>query len=80
GYYHLLTFLDGPRVCTVLGKTFRVDSAESTLFLPLIRNHTFELPDGLETKIEHYMSALVRPKCAFSGLPSRVNPWLLQIL
>jgi hypothetical protein len=34
------------------------------LLSTLIRNYTFELPDGPETKIEHYMSALVRPMVA----------------
>jgi hypothetical protein len=34
------------------------------LLSTLIRNYKFELPDGPETKIEHYMSALVRPMVA----------------
>jgi hypothetical protein len=64
----------------LFGETFRVNGVQSTILIvlfltqmlmllkvllsTLIRNYTFELADGPETRIEHYMSALVRPMVA----------------
>jgi len=56
-YRHLLTFVDGPRMC--LGRGF----AEFKSFLStLIENYTFELRDGPATKIQILCGFLPHPK------------------
>jgi len=59
GYHHLLTFVDGPRMC--LGRAFAVAEFKSVLST-LIKNYTFDLRDGPETKIEILQAFLPRPK------------------
>jgi len=61
GYHHLLTFVDGPRMC--LGRGFAVAEFKSVLSV-LIKHYTFELRDGPDTKIETLRSILPRPKMA----------------
>jgi len=61
GYRHLLTFVDGPRTC--LGKAFALAEFKAVLSV-LIRNYTFELPGGPDTKIEIHRGVLARPKVA----------------
>ncbi|KAF5339499.1 hypothetical protein D9758_016372 [Tetrapyrgos nigripes] len=61
GHRHLLTFSDGPRIC--LGKGFALAEFKAVLSV-LIRNYTFEFPDGKDIipKIEMHRSILRRPK------------------
>ncbi|KAF6748565.1 cytochrome P450 [Ephemerocybe angulata] len=59
GYHHLLTFSDGPRLC--LGRNFAIGNFKATLSV-LIRNFSFELPDGVVTKIGSHRGILARPK------------------
>ncbi|TFY61456.1 hypothetical protein EVG20_g7054 [Dentipellis fragilis] len=59
GYRHLLTFIDGPRIC--LGRGFAVAEFKAVLSV-LIRNYIFELPDGRQTEIDVHVSLLPRPK------------------
>ncbi|KAF8173882.1 cytochrome P450 [Mycena galopus ATCC 62051] len=61
GHKHLLTFLDGPRTC--LGKGFALAEFKAVLSV-LIRNFTFEFPDGFETEIVTHQGLLPRPKVA----------------
>ncbi|KAF8166821.1 cytochrome P450 [Pholiota molesta] len=61
GHRHILTFSDGPRTC--LGKSFALAEFKAVLSV-LIRNYSFELPDGPNTKIEKHPSILPRPKVA----------------
>ncbi|KAF7331039.1 Cytochrome P450 [Mycena venus] len=61
GHRHILTFHDGPRTC--LGKSFALAEFKAALSV-LIRNYTFELPDGPETKIETHVTIVPRPKVA----------------
>ncbi|GLB45491.1 putative cytochrome P450 [Lyophyllum shimeji] len=61
GYRHLLSFADGPRTC--LGRQFALTEFKAVLSV-LIRNFSFEFPDGPTTKIESHRSVLVRPKVA----------------
>ncbi|KAH8798013.1 cytochrome P450 [Flagelloscypha sp. PMI_526] len=61
GYRHLLTFSDGPRTC--LGKNFAIVEFKAALSV-LVRNFTFEFPDGPETKLESQVSVFKRPKVA----------------
>jgi len=58
GYRHLLTFIDGPRIC--LGRHFAVAEFKAVLSV-LIRNFTFDFatPDA---KVEVIRSFLFRPK------------------
>ncbi|KAJ7476918.1 cytochrome P450 [Mycena galericulata] len=58
GYHHLLTFHDGPRTC--LGKSFALAAVLSVL----VRNFTYEFPDGPETKIDTHVTIVPRPKVA----------------
>ncbi|KAH7921992.1 cytochrome P450 [Leucogyrophana mollusca] len=59
GHRHLLTFVDGPRTC--LGKGFAVAEFKAVLSV-LIKNFSFELRDGPETKIDLARGVLPRPK------------------
>ncbi|KAJ7213254.1 cytochrome P450 [Mycena rebaudengoi] len=61
GHHHVLTFSDGPRTC--LGKSFALAEFKAALSV-LIRNFTFEFPDGPETKIETHRAVIPRPKVA----------------
>ncbi|KAI0759738.1 cytochrome P450 [Trametes elegans] len=61
GHRHLLTFVDGPRMC--LGRGFALAEFKAVLGV-LIKNYTFELPDGPETKIEFVRGVLPRPRVA----------------
>ncbi|KAJ7914059.1 cytochrome P450 [Mycena leptocephala] len=61
GHRHLLTFLDGPRTC--LGKTFALAEFKAVLSV-LVRNFTFEFPDGPETQIVRHRGIIPRPKVA----------------
>ncbi|KAJ7476856.1 cytochrome P450 [Mycena galericulata] len=59
GHRHLITFLDGPRTC--LGKSFALAEFKSALFV-LVKNFTFEFPDGPDTKIVQQTGIIPRPK------------------
>ncbi|EIW62267.1 cytochrome P450 [Trametes versicolor FP-101664 SS1] len=61
GHRHLLTFVDGPRMC--LGRGFALAEFKAVLGV-LIKNYTFELPNGPETKIEYVRGVLPRPRVA----------------
>ncbi|KIL62637.1 hypothetical protein M378DRAFT_108174 [Amanita muscaria Koide BX008] len=75
GHRHLYTFSDGPRMC--LGRVFALTEIKAVLSV-LIRNFTFELLNGPETKIGvHRSSIMPRPKLAGeigTHLPMRVRP------
>ncbi|KAF8875998.1 cytochrome P450 [Infundibulicybe gibba] len=73
GYKHMLTYGDGPRTC--LGKGFSLAITKATLAV-LIRNFTFELPGGPETKIGRYLSILPRP--VVEGLPGFQVPLIVR--
>ncbi|KAF7342549.1 Cytochrome P450 4F12 [Mycena sanguinolenta] len=59
GHRHLLTFLEGPRTC--LGKSFALAEFKAVLSV-LIKNFTFEFPDGPETEIARHRGLVPRPK------------------
>ncbi|KAJ7464548.1 cytochrome P450 [Mycena latifolia] len=59
GHRHLITFIDGPRIC--LGKSFALAEFKAALSV-LIRNFTFEFPDGPETEIGTHRALIPRPK------------------
>ncbi|KAG6909218.1 hypothetical protein DXG01_001525 [Tephrocybe rancida] len=61
GHRNILTFSDGPRIC--LGRSFALAEFKAALSV-LVRNYTFELLDGPETKIEKHRGILPRPKVA----------------
>ncbi|KAK7053736.1 cytochrome P450 [Favolaschia claudopus] len=69
GHHHLITFLDGPRTC--LGKSFALAEFKAVLST-LIRNFTFEFPDGPETEIATHRALINRPKVA--GEPGGIVP------
>ncbi|KAG7096251.1 hypothetical protein E1B28_003699 [Marasmius oreades] len=58
GHRHLLTFSDGPRIC--LGRNFALSEFKAVLFV-LIRNYSFEFPNGPDTKISIARALLPRP-------------------
>jgi len=58
GHRHLLSFVDGPRIC--LGRGFALAEFKAVLSV-LIRNFAFELRDGPSTKIERVRGILPRP-------------------
>jgi len=58
GYRHLLTFSAGPRMC--LGRNLALIGIKAVLSV-LIRNFSFELPNGPETKIGVFRSIGIRP-------------------
>ncbi|KAF7324444.1 Cytochrome P450 [Mycena venus] len=73
GHRHLITFLDGPRTC--LGKSFALAEFKAVLSV-LIRNFTFEFPDGPETEIVRHRALIPRPKVAGQpggNVPMRVG-------
>ncbi|KAJ6596331.1 cytochrome P450 [Mycena vulgaris] len=73
GYRHLLTFHDGPRTC--LGKSFALAEFKAVLSV-LVRNFVFELPDGVDTKIDNHVAIVPRPKVAGQNgakVPMRVK-------
>ncbi|KAJ7499869.1 cytochrome P450 [Mycena latifolia] len=59
GHRHLITFLDGPRTC--LGKSFALAEFKAALSV-LIRNFSFEFPDGPTTEIGTHRAIIPRPK------------------
>ncbi|KAI9059020.1 cytochrome P450 [Trametes sanguinea] len=61
GHRHLLTFVDGPRMC--LGRGFALAEFKAVLGV-LIKNYTFELPNGPDTAIEYTRGVLPRPRVA----------------
>ncbi|KAF9259980.1 cytochrome P450 [Marasmius fiardii PR-910] len=67
GHRHILTFSDGPRIC--LGRNFALSEFKSVLSV-LIRNYTFEFPDGPETKITIARAILPRPRVEGASGPS----------
>ncbi|KAJ6506413.1 cytochrome P450 [Mycena vitilis] len=72
GHHHLITFLDGPRTC--LGKSFALAEFKAVLSV-LIRNFTFEFPDGPETEIATHRALIPRPKVA--GQPGGNVPMIV---
>ncbi|KZT67557.1 cytochrome P450 [Daedalea quercina L-15889] len=61
GHRHILTFVDGIRIC--LGRHFAVAELKAVLSV-LIRNYTFEFRDGPDTKTETKLVILPRPRIA----------------
>lgn len=61
GYRHLLSFMDGPRIC--LGRGFALAEFKAVLSV-LIRNYTFEFADSTNTEIEKVRAMLPRPRLA----------------
>ncbi|KLO13830.1 cytochrome P450 [Schizopora paradoxa] len=61
GYHHMLTFLDGNRMC--LGHNIAVASIKTALAI-LVGNFIFEMRDGPDTKVESIMNMFSRPKVA----------------
>ncbi|KAF8146306.1 cytochrome P450 [Mycena galopus ATCC 62051] len=59
GYRHLLTFSDGARIC--LGRVFALMEFKAVLSV-LVRNFTFEFPNGVATEIGKHRNILPRPK------------------
>ncbi|KAJ7775693.1 cytochrome P450 [Mycena maculata] len=73
GHRHIVTFLDGPRTC--LGKSFALAEFKAVLSV-LIRNFTFEFPDGPETEIGKHRGIIPRPKVvgqSGASVPLRVR-------
>ncbi|KAJ7464545.1 cytochrome P450 [Mycena latifolia] len=73
GHRHLITFIDGPRIC--LGKSFALAEFKAALSV-LIRNFTFEFPDGPETEIGTHRALIPRPKVVgqpAANVPLRVR-------
>ncbi|KAM5540661.1 hypothetical protein V8D89_005692 [Ganoderma adspersum] len=73
GHRHLLTFVDGHRMC--LGRGFALAEFKAVLGV-LIKNYRFELPDGPETTIEFCRGVLPRPRVVGekgANLPMRVR-------
>jgi len=58
GHRHLLTFVDGPRIC--LGRAFALTEFKAVLSV-LIRNYAFEFTGGPSTKIARSRGILPRP-------------------
>ncbi|KAJ7200745.1 cytochrome P450 [Mycena pura] len=69
GHRHLLTFIDGPRAC--LGKSFALAEFKAVLIV-LLRNFTYEFPDGPETTIVRRRGLVPRP--AVQGQPGANVP------
>ncbi|KAF8645739.1 hypothetical protein AX16_007607 [Volvariella volvacea WC 439] len=59
GHKHILTFSDGPRSC--LGRGIALPEFKAVL-ATMIRNYTFDLPNGPSTKVVRHRSILPRPK------------------
>ncbi|KAF7331244.1 hypothetical protein MKEN_00001400 [Mycena kentingensis (nom. inval.)] len=66
GHRHLITFLDGPRTC--LGKQFALAEFKAVLSV-LIKNYSFELPDGPDTPIKEVLGLIQRPALASGSKP-----------
>ncbi|KAG8218113.1 cytochrome P450 [Butyriboletus roseoflavus] len=76
GHRHLLTFVDGPRMC--LGKNFAVTEFKVVLTV-LVKNFVFELRDGIDSKIEIGRGVLPRPNIVDDvgcKPPLRVQPYV----
>ncbi|OCH87669.1 cytochrome P450 [Obba rivulosa] len=58
GHRHLLTFLDGPRMC--LGRAFALAEFKAVLSV-LVRNYEFELVDGADSKFTLSRGLVPRP-------------------
>ncbi|KLO13829.1 cytochrome P450 [Schizopora paradoxa] len=59
GYHHTLTFMDGPRMC--LGRNIAVAEMKTAVAI-LVRNFTFEMRDGPNTKMQNVINLFARPK------------------
>ncbi|KZT22281.1 cytochrome P450 [Neolentinus lepideus HHB14362 ss-1] len=59
GHRHLLTFVDGQRIC--LGRAFALAEVKAVLSV-LIRNYTFEFAGGSTTQVEIVRAMLPRPQ------------------
>ncbi|KAG1785654.1 cytochrome P450 [Suillus plorans] len=73
GHRHLLTFVDGPRMC--LGKDFAIVEFK-TVLLVLVKNFVFEMRDGPDAPVETVRGVLPRPRVAGedgTGVPLRVR-------
>lgn len=88
----MLTFLDGPRMClgrNIAVAGMKVSKIvidveqhcfifiEQTLLAVLIRNFTFKMRDGPDTKVETVMNMFPRPKIA--GEEGYAMPLLVKI-
>ncbi|KAG1851972.1 cytochrome P450 [Suillus subluteus] len=73
GHRHLLTFVDGPRMC--LGKEFAITEFKAVLSV-LVKNFVFEMRDGPDTPVEVASGLLPRPRVVGEdgiGVPLRVR-------
>ncbi|KIK44321.1 hypothetical protein CY34DRAFT_642271 [Suillus luteus UH-Slu-Lm8-n1] len=73
GHRHLMTFVDGPRMC--LGKDFAIAELKAVVSV-LVKNFVFELRDGPDTQIEIVRGILPRPRVVGEdgiGVPLRVR-------
>jgi len=62
GHRHIYTFGDGARMC--LGRVFALAEMKAIVSV-LVRNFSFELPDGPHTKVEMHRTTIIpRPKLA----------------
>ncbi|KAI4527156.1 cytochrome P450 [Schizophyllum commune Loenen D] len=59
GHKHLMTFIDGPRMC--LGRGFALAEFKSVLST-LIKNYIFEWPHGEDKQILRYRTIVFRPR------------------
>jgi len=64
GYKNLLSFADGPRTC--IGKNYGIAEIRATLSV-LVRNFTFEFPNGPSTAIGSQTSLMPRPNVKGEG-------------
>jgi len=73
GYHHILTFVDGPRIC--LGRVFAFTEMKAVLSV-MIRSYRLSLRDGPDTEYEMYRTVLTRPRIPGSkefAVPVRIQ-------
>ncbi|KAI6154234.1 cytochrome P450 [Pisolithus tinctorius] len=58
-YRHILTFMEGPRIC--VGKGFALTEFKAVMSV-LVRNFVFEMRDGPDTRVELSRGLLLRPR------------------
>ncbi|KAL1718549.1 cytochrome P450 [Schizophyllum commune] len=76
GHKHLMTFIDGPRMC--LGRGFALAEFKSVLST-LIKNYIFEWPHGEDKQILRYRTIVFRPRVEGEDgprVPLRSSPTL----
>ncbi|KAL1660853.1 cytochrome P450 [Schizophyllum commune] len=78
GHKHLMTFIDGPRMC--LGRGFALAEFKSVLST-LIKNYIFEWPHGEDKQILRYRTIVFRPRIEGEDgprVPLRQAPHLIM--